>query len=211
MPSHRFDGDAVIVGSLDVQNVLTIAGVTVTAGAASAVTTPEPYCTDYGLIISGNSIVANHIRGMKYRWPKTGTIVGIAAFVVTTAGNVVFGIYDLAATNLNLLASSASAAVGSNFTWQNGDMTTPLPVVAGTDAYLVLHSDNVTAAFGRTAALVNNAAQGPLPTGYMTGADALSLRSWDFNRTTFSAPLPTTIPTASCAVSPPIVVYVKYA
>ena len=173
----------------------------------------EPYCTDRGLIISGNAIVANHIRGMKYRWPKTGNVTGLAAFIVATAGNSVFGIYDCAATNLNLLASSATAAVGSNNTWQAQDLTAVggLAVTAGTDAYLVLHSDNTSATWGRTAALANNASQGPFPTGYMTGADALLMRSWDFNRASYSAPLPNTIATASCSVSPPIVIYVKYA
>ena len=280
-PSHRFDGDTVIQGSLDVTNVLSVNGTpvsgsglaagTVTNGglwwngsawvnalavdanidalavttgkidnlavtsgklAADAVTNVkvaaaaaideskvsisekigEPYCTDRGLIISGNAVVANHIRGMKYRWPKTGSVTGLAVYVIAgAAGNVTLGIYDTSATNLNLLATSASAAVGANNTWQNADMTVALPVVAGTDAYLVVHGDNASATYGRTAALASNVSQGPLPAGYMTGADGLLMRSWDFNRASYSAPLPNTIATASCSVSPPIVVYVKYA
>lgn len=171
----------------------------------------EPYCTDRGLIISGNAVVANHIRGMRYRWPKSGTVLALSVFCVTAGGNAVLGIYDLSATNLNLLATGPQQASGATATWHDATMTTPLVVVGGTDAYLVIHSDNVAAFWGRTAALNSNVSQGPLPAGYMSGADGLSLRSWDYNRTTFSAPLPNTIPTASCTASPPIVIYVKYA
>ena len=210
-PSHRFDGDTQIIGSLDVANALTVAGVAVATSSATVVETPEPYCTDYGLIISGNAIVANHIRGMKYRWPKSGSVTGLGAFVIATAGNCVFGVYDTAVTNLGLLATTATAAAGANNTFQAQDFTTPLTVVAGTDAYLVIHSDNTSLSFGRTAALANNASQGPFPTGFMTGADALLLRSWDFNRASYSAPLPSTIATASCSAAAPIVIYVKYA
>lgn len=171
----------------------------------------EPYCTDRGLIVSGNSVVLNHIRGMLYRWPKSGTVASLAVFCTATGGNLVLGIYDQSATNLNQLATGPSQASGANNTWHSADMTTPLPVVAGQDAYLVLHTDNTSAAYGRTGALANNLSQGPLPAGYITGADGLRMRSWDFNRGSFSAPLPNTISVASIVVGTPIVVYVKYA
>lgn len=182
-----------------------------TARALSTGGAPEPYLTDYGILTSGNVVVLNHIRGVRYRWPKTGSVTGLAVYIQVSSGNFVVGIYDLAATNLNLLKGSASTVAGTVSNWQNVDLSSALAVVGGDDAYLVVHPDNSTVSFGRAGALVSNNAQGPMPAGYMSGADGLSLRSWDFNRASFSSPLPNTIAVASISSNAPIVFAVKYA
>lgn len=181
------------------------------AAAAAANVVPEPYVTDFGILTSGNAVTLNHIRGVRYRWPKNGTVTGLALFLTATSGNFTVGVYDLAATNLNLLRGSASTVAGGASAWQGVDLSSGLVVVGGDDVYLVVHTDNSTVAFGRSGALVSNNAQGPFPAGYMSGADGLLRRSWDFDRGSYSSPLPNTISVASISSNAPVVFAVKYA
>lgn len=170
----------------------------------------EPFGPEPGIVVSGTALTANHMRGVRYTVPKTGSITGMCIYVQATGGNYYCAVYDMSATNLVKQAESPLQAASGANTWQNNDFSVALSVTKGQKFYFCVHSDNAALFFGRTGLVANIIVGGPLPAGYLSGADAANMRCWNWNRGSFSAP-PTNVPVASIAGNQAFVFFVKYA
>ena len=163
-----------------------------------ALPTPYGFSNDRsGVIASGSAPGVNQVRLMRYTVEETRTYTSMLVYLTAVAaGNMVGGIYDTSATNLAVLGSSASVAIGSLNTWQQIDFTSGVPLTIGQDIFVAIHTDNSTVAFGRSAVASNTAVSGPLPAGFIRGGDASGFNWCNFNRGSYSAPL-ASIPVAS--------------
>lgn len=95
--------------------------------------------------------------------PLTGTIIGLAVFLTTSAGNIDIGIYDTSAGTRNRLASIGATAAGTVNQYQAG--TISLPVTAGDDVDFAASASS-TAAFA--SAPMDRSEMGQMPAGWMT-------------------------------------------
>jgi len=169
------------------------------AATKLALPTPYGFSNDRsGVIASGSAPGVNQIRMMRWTVEETRSYTEMTVYLTAVAAaNMVAGVYDTSATNLNLLGSTNSIAIGSLNTWQAGLVfTSAVPLTIGQDVFIAVHTDNSTPAFGRTA-VASNTAVSQLPAGYLRGGDASGFNWCNFNRGSYSAPLPNTISVAS--------------
>jgi hypothetical protein len=110
---------------------------------------------------SGGTLATFTPRGVRVIVPKAGTLHDVSWFVTIQSGNMAAAIYDTgdaSAGNRTLLASSGSLATGAAG-WQTWDPS--IAVTAGQQLDFVLMADNVTAAFARLLAGLQNICQLP--------------------------------------------------
>jgi len=166
-----------------------------------------------GVISTGSTIGVNQIRLVRYTIEVTGSWIGACVYTVVTdaAKNHCFGVYSPTATNITKLGDSPTAAIPAANVWTDFTFNTPIPVVRGQTVLAGVHTDSSTASWGRPANPVNNG-QITLPAGYITDPDGTNMLGLNFNRGSFSSPLPNTIAVASLTASTNILVwYMKYA
>lgn len=182
-------------------------------GAGSSTSPQKPVGNLRGVISTGSTIGINQIRLVRYTIEQAGSWIGATVYTVVTdaAKNHAFGVYSPTVTNLTKLTDSPTAAIPAANVWTDFTFNTPIAVTVGQQVLAAIHTDSSTASWGRPANPVNNA-QAQLPAGYITDADASNLLCMNFNRGSFSSPLPNSIAVASLTATANLFVfYMKYA